>query len=437
VVLFKVTRFTVIRAFKTRHVGRNEAAFLLRFAGRVAGQAVVRVAGQVATWPGQIREWRERRQAKARLRAILREQAAHREAVTKDWFVTQSDELTHPDVTPERLRTVAEEALRRAYDNPGLSLTPLRGAPWLPSPSPEVLSLYRQIAAHSNTPPELLLLLVGFPGIGDALLRNPVLPLLPLENLDFFAQLPSEARWRLLSSPDCPPSVVGMFAASPDALTADAARNHISRAPVSDGPIRDQEAELRKRLCHWVSEESPRVRALVVELHALGVLPEPFWDIAAAARGGIDNEHDPLNDVPVDEAARQRCEEASDRATHLWTLRMLAGDPHPAVRRAACAHPLAPIAVREHARAAALREAMRSSALALLLHLAESDTAPPVPLDFPPVESLGGLPPLRRLLYARQANPLEHRTLLQSLSRDGDCHVRAAARRFHGLGILD
>jgi hypothetical protein len=411
----------VIRAFKTQHIGRNEAVALLRFAGRVAGEAAVRTVEVVASWPGRIREWQEQRQAKARLRTILKEQAARREAATQDWFTARSDELTRPDLTSERLQ----------------ALTPLRGAPWLPSPSPEVLLLYRQITAHPNSAPELLHLLAGFPGVGEALLRNPVLPLLPLENPEFFEQLSSEARWRLLASPDCPPSVIGMFAASPDAQTADAARNHVSRAPVSDSHNHSQDAQLRERLRQWVVGESPRVRALVVELHALGVLPEPFWDIAVTARGGMDSDHDPLDEVPVDDDARQRCVEASDRATHLWTLRMLAGDPHPAVRRAACAHPLAPVAIREHARAAAHREAMRSSALALLLHLAEPDTTPPMPLDFPNVELLGGLPPLRRLLYARQANPLEHRALLQSLSQDGDCHVRAAARRFQGLGILD
>jgi hypothetical protein len=430
--------FTVTRFTGTGRGGHGPTVGAWRFAGRVAVRAAAQTAERLAALPRQVRDWHEARQASQRRRAAVRERKSRLEAEREAWFSARFDELTHPHLSPARLTAVAEEALRRTArsHHPALSLSQLRTAPWLREYAPrDLLSLYRQIATHPNAEPELLLVVCGLPGVADALLRNPVLPLLPLSSPEFFEQLPPEARWRLLSAPDCPPAVVALFQVGPDAPTADAARNHLLRAaPVPDASA-EANAALRERLRRWVGEESPRIRALVVELHALGVLPEPFWDIAASARGGIDDGHDPLDELPMDEDTRRRCEEASDRATHLWTVRMLAGDAHPAVRRAACAHPLAPLSVREHARAAALRDALRSPGLALLLHLAEGNVAQTTPPDFPPVEAFGGLPPLRRLLYARQANPVEHRDLLDALAADGDVHVRAAARRFDGLGI--
>jgi hypothetical protein len=387
-------------------------------------------------------QWRRSRARREQEQRRLRH-AEKRCRTAEAWFSARADELADMSVSPARLREI--------YETIPQEVAPLRSGVPVARFHALLHTLVRLLIRHPNIEPALLLTILHeyrMTDVGNVLLRNPILPLLPLEMPEFFDRLPQEVSWRLLASADCPPVVIAAFSRSDTPTIADAARYHLRYEPYqtqrsggknngkkesglalpNDGTELQEAVHERIRLL--IRESAVSCRAAIIEMHALGILPVTAYPLVEAARGitkGGETGRDPFEQLPTDAVVEAQIAEAADRTTHLWTLRQLAGHWHPAVRRAACANGQAPQDVRTYAREAVLREAMGNPLLSLLVRIHGGETGDLFRTDFLKGQQVNGYPPLRRLAIAWEASPSDDRPLLESLAQDGDRHVRATA----------
>lgn len=156
-----------------------------------------------------------------------------------------------PDTPPDELRRLHDLAAQD-YENYGAQQP-----------------LIETIAAHPNSPPDLLSeCLYRAP---EAFLRNPALPLLPLESPDFFERLSVGMMLHLLSFRELPLSIVRLLGASSEQRVVEAARHHIV---VAGEAGEDWEAEVHAILMALPMEHIEEYRSL----SALRLLPEWMGD---------------------------------------------------------------------------------------------------------------------------------------------------------------
>jgi hypothetical protein len=182
-----------------------------------------------------------------------------------------------PALPPDRLTTLAARALAEDWT--------------LPTADRRAAPLITAIAAHPNTPPATLIELLNrrphdaYPGF----IRNPVLPLLPLENPDFVHRLSGATIRFLLLQRDLPSTLARLLSTHPDPITAFEARTHIALLADSEtnsveGP-RERIAEFDQIIRAAVQMVHPRDRCLYGTMAILGLAPpwctprqEPIYD---------------------------------------------------------------------------------------------------------------------------------------------------------------
>jgi hypothetical protein len=296
-------------------------------------------------------------------------------------------EAADPATPPERLGELA-----RLYSRPEGASYDLGGG----EASPRVLSA---VARNPNTPPELMARLAQF--FADDLVRNPALPLAPLEAPDFAASLPRAARLRLAAHPDTPAPVLASLAALECDPATSAARLHVT---VAGEPEQGRAADDVRAALATLDAGNPEQLAELLDLGAAAGLVADAARAALATAGTV-KRHLPwlharrtaagvepgwriYTELPEREGARRNA--AEDPRTPPELLAALAKDKGDAVRFRVAANPSAP------------PEALRE---------------------------LGGAPsdfPVRWLVAQNPAAPVD---LLERLATDRDGGVRVAARR--------
>jgi hypothetical protein len=220
-----------------------------------------RIAGFLLAVPFWILRWLFHIPARQNDIARWRQQWAK----TNEARETASQILADPTLPPEQLTAIAERALAEDWT--------------LPTADRRAAPLITAIAAHPNTPPATLADLLNrrphdaYPGF----IRNPVLPLLPLEYPDFVRKLGGATVHFLLLQRDLPAMAARLLATHPDPLTAFEARTHIALLPdskINSAEEQGARIEALDRLIHaTVQEAHPRDRCLLGTMAILGLAP--------------------------------------------------------------------------------------------------------------------------------------------------------------------
>ncbi|HKD76360.1 MAG TPA: hypothetical protein VKB76_12735, partial [Ktedonobacterales bacterium] len=166
-------------------------------------------------------------------------------------------EARDPETSGERLTTLAEEP---------------RFAPL--------------VAANPNTPADVLLRLVQrFP---RQVVENPVLPLLLIENPQFFKQHERELL-PFLRVADVPAFMMNIMRISKDKLARDAARYHVQCGGEA-GQDWEQHAQtaIRRRPYHIAKKSTPRLHGQGMVRRFCAVPDVPAWLLTALAAHGAD-----------------------------------------------------------------------------------------------------------------------------------------------------
>lgn len=148
------------------------------------------------------------------------------DALSRDDFDALLKESRHPATAPLRLEQLSSLV---GYQD-----------------SPRSKRLSKALAAHPNTPPDCLISLAAV--CPEALLRNPVLPLLPLERPDFPEKLSNWTLTILLRFADVPPFVVQQGKKSGNKKVRRAVRWHIAAVGEADQTGMDWEEQAIKAL---------------------------------------------------------------------------------------------------------------------------------------------------------------------------------------------
>lgn len=197
-------------------------------------------------------------------------------AKTNEAREAASQILTDPTLPPEQLAGLAERALAEEWTLPAADR---RAAP-----------LITAIAAHPNTPPMTLADLLNrrphdaYPGF----IRNPVLPLLPLECPDFSRELGGATIRFLLLQRDLPATAACLLSVHPAPLVAFEARMHITLLADSDLPPEERAACVaawEKLLRQVITDSTLPERCRYANMALLRLAPE--W---------CDMESNPLED---------------------------------------------------------------------------------------------------------------------------------------------
>ncbi len=305
------------------------------------------------------------------------------------------------------------------------------------------------IARNPNAPPSLLR--QAFEQFPEALLENPVLPLLLLEDPDFMRKLPEFVSGAVLARADVPESLVVTFSQRSPAL-ADEARHHVLLAgETGDEWVALVQAEFGKLMQRRLNPErhacvlalleqgevSPRVaeRLLGEQLRRWERVSfcwgarrnsgyQPLFDLLRRLTGTWDLSGPVRPDVP---AAPE--ELACLAAGGTWLRRLaarhpntppellecLAADPEVAVRRAVARHPATPVE--------ALETLAASPRLRERLAVARNESAP--------AELLCRLArdPEARVRAAVARHPAIPMGVAEDLACDPDTRVRNSAER--------
>jgi hypothetical protein len=288
------------------------------------------------------------------------------------------------------------------------------------------------LARNPNTPPEVLRELAGtFP---DAFLRNPVLPLLLLEDPDFLAPVRPGTLKRLLMRVDVPSLLLAALTHHASGDIADAARRHVALAGEAGD---DWQAEVRA----VIQEQCVPVRPELVELAELGLAPAVVVEILKqaderAAQPALDGPDTPALASEAPEAVL-----AADGSQPREILEVLASHPLRAVRAAVAGNPAAApetlerlaeehwaevlerLAANPHAPATVLVRLARWNDVRILERVARHPNTP--------AETLAALaghtcPEVRKAIVL---HPGVSTVMLLDLAGDPDVEVRRAVRR--------
>jgi hypothetical protein len=252
-------------------------------------------------------------------------------------------EASRPETAPEELSRLSKMAL----------------ADMLRYGEQLVLPVAEMLAAHPNTPPDLLRgWLYSAP---DAFLRNPVLPLLLLESPTFFDEVPEEMLLPLLARAAMPSPAARVLAESPHETIAQAARMHVAVAGEAGD---DWEAEVVWHLKRQPIEDEDAY----YEFALLGLFPDWLTERTLRWRGDWRGDRPPrgvraltpppplsryvLPETPpqppeggwetlLQQSEAQRIQRAGDPALPPEALLLLATDRRKAVRIAVAKNPAA------------------------------------------------------------------------------------------------
>jgi hypothetical protein len=249
---------------------------------------------------------------------------------------TMRREVTDPTTSPERLSQIFADISEIQADF--VNIASRQGS----------RELIPQIVAHPNVPLRLLVeggvmngmsLLAQFP---EAFLKNPVAPLLPLEQPDFAERAGQMAILRLLALADIPPAYVAMARGHSDSLVCSAADCHIHTLGELDPDAPVWEAKTREWLLGVPLHDINAVWGRIEIGEAPAWLPEPLRD-----RHGLPWwREEPVPDKPE---ARARAV-ALNPATPDDTLEALARSSEWGVRAAVYANPASSDFLRDRIR---------------------------------------------------------------------------------------
>lgn len=212
-------------------------------------------------------------------------------------------EASAPGAAADDLRRIAVLVLQEEEDGPP------DAAPELAEEvsgllAPSLNSVLDAVARHPNTPPDVLVELIG--RCRDAVCANPVLPLLPLEAPGLLLDAPPELLRHLLRSPALPASLARLLADAGGAEIIEEAALHVSLAgEVETDKWREAVQEYWRTTMSGAvarSDETPGDRLYLAELTEVGLWPE--W-LGPAPRPVPDGELEAEAGRQIDEALRR------------------------------------------------------------------------------------------------------------------------------------
>jgi hypothetical protein len=239
-------------------------------------------------------------------------------------------EARNSETSPARLQQIFEEARRR----------------WLSDPQPQVLAVLGHLAVNPSTPQSVLLQLAArFP---HEFLRNPLLPLLHLEDADFAHKLPPETVRGLLCAEDLPPWLlpgVDSLATKRQPHISEDLANHVRRvgeagddwrsraAADMKSPLQQQAVDMRTvRGTHGTSPAHAAMKADLVAPWLKEALLEAMNSVRRPAGAQASS------DAPAPTLQQQARHDQASPAE----LRALAQEAARPVRVAVARHPQAP-----------------------------------------------------------------------------------------------
>jgi hypothetical protein len=196
------------------------------------------------------------------------------------WAEAVAGVVRDPSTAPADLRRVAEIlhsemasglASVVAQYNPGLAES-LDRSQWMRAAAVALPAL-EAVAAHPNTPPDLLAKVAPF--APAAFCRNPVAPLLALEGPELAGRFGAEGACRLLRRADLPASLTALFASGSapglPPYVADDAREHVTLAP--ELGLDEWQGAVRSRWERHAAEAGGAAQEAYTELALLGLAP--------------------------------------------------------------------------------------------------------------------------------------------------------------------
>ncbi len=196
----------------------------------------------------------------------------------------------------------------------------------------QVTGLAPLVAANPNTPPDTLLnLLYRFP---RHVIENPIVPLLLIENPQFFKHHERPLLPFVLAA-DVPDFVLSIMRVSKDALARDAARYHVQCGGESgsDWEIHAR-AAIRRRPYHIDTARRPRMDEREIARLFCQVPDVPDWLLTALASHRVDAVRLAVATYPgaADPPEMRRSHTASDSRLPSHVVARLARDSSPVVR---------------------------------------------------------------------------------------------------------